>query len=290
MSFSIFSKYFSSIGVKLLTSASSDWCEIQRGMLISIPFHKLIDPSQKELDDLLLRSGAFALRFPTSTSNYGFNSFLTMCRDFEYGMDSLSGKARNQLRKGQKYFEIRKVTHDELIKQGLILNRKTFDRQHRSDPKADIDHWKKVCKACYDIEGISVTGAFHENILAAYMVILETGPVAEIIIQNSDTEFLKMCPNNVLTYHVTQHYLSNYTPVCYGLGSLEQTNALNHYKESMGYQNEQIKQRIYFRASVSLIINVATLNTLLFLQHFLFKRNYLVRKTTGVIKCYLSQS
>jgi hypothetical protein len=286
----IFTKYFSTVGVKVFTSDSSDWCEIQRGMLLSIPFHKLVEPSEKELDDLLLKSGAFGLRYPTKSTNYGFDSYLTMCHDFEYGMDSLTSKARNQVRKGLKYFEVRDVNHDDLLEQGLTLNRKTFDRQHRSDPKANMDYWSKICKACYEVEGVSVTGAFLGDRLAAYMIILETGQVAEIIIQNSDTELLKMCPNNVLTYQVTQKYLGNRIPVCYGLGSLEQTDTLNHFKSSMGYREQGIKQRIYFNAKLQFFARPLVLNSLLFLQKTMLRRNYFIRKTTGLLKCYIHQN
>ena len=131
------------------------------------------------------------------------------------------------------------------------------------------------------------------NNLAAYMVVLETPTAAEIIIQNSDSDLLNLCPNNILAYTVTRDYLSAdgpALPVCYGLGSLEITQSLDHFKSIMGYDLESIKQRIVFNRKIRPFLNSGALHILDLLQSKLFKKNYFIRKCHGLLSCYLNQT
>lgn len=289
----VFTEFYKAIGHKTYSSVSSDWVEIQRGMLLSVPFHRIISPSESELDELIADSNVLGVRFPTAHDSYGFQSSLTMCRTIDYGMDNLTSKARNQVRKGKNNFEIRAVALSELLSDGLNLNKKTFARQKREDPKSDKNVWDKICNACFSIEGVKVFGAYYENRLAAYMIVLETPTAAEIIIQNSDSDVLNLCPNNILAYSVTNSYLSTNgvnLPVCYGLGSLEVTQSLDHFKSIMGYDFEPIKQRIVFNRKIRPFLNFGTLHILNFLQSKIFKKNYFIRKCHGLLSCYLNQT
>jgi len=285
--------YFREIGHRTFTSESSDWVEIQRGMLISIPFYRLITPSEDELTELIARSGVLGVRYPTSIAGFGFASSLIICRKLDYDLMALTSKSRNQVRKGLKNFEIRTVSFHELATEGLCLNRKTFTRQNRNDPKSDKKYWNKICEACYNTQGIIVYGAYHKNSLAAYMIVLETSNAAEIIIQNSDTEHLGLCPNNILTFTVTSHYLSSNgpaIPVCYGLSSLEATPSLDRFKSNMGYDFEPIKQRLVFSRKIKPFLNTTTLSFLNWSQSNLLKKNYFIRKCHALLDRYLAQS
>lgn len=289
----VFNDFYKSIGHKTYSSASSDWIEIQRGMLLSVPFHRIITPSESELEKLFADSKVLGVRFPTVPNGYGFNSSLTMCRKADYGMSSLTSKARNQVRKGQNNFEIRDVSYPELLTDGLGLNKKTFARQKRDDPKSDEKVWEKICGACFSVAGVKVYGAYYEKRLAAYMIVLETATAAEIIIQNSDSDLLSLCPNNVLAYTVTSKYLSangTVLPVCYGLGSLEVTESLDHFKAIMGYDFEPIKQRLVFNRKIRPFLKPVTLHMLSLLKSKVFKKNYFIRKCHGLLSCYLGQT
>ncbi len=83
---STFYEFYKNAGFKLYTSSSGEWCELQPGMLISIPYHCLINPKQEELENLLKISGAWGLRFPTGLDNYGFFSNLEVCDDLGYDL------------------------------------------------------------------------------------------------------------------------------------------------------------------------------------------------------------
>lgn len=287
-----FTEFYRRIGYNIYTSDSCDWCELQTGMLLAMPFHALIHPSQRELDGLLKRSRTLGLRYPTDSVSYGFISTRPMCRTIGYDLGTLSAKARNQVRKGQANFEIAAVPHDILHREGLSLNRQTLVRQGRQDPKADPTLWDRICRACSDSEGVEVWGAFRDRQLAAYLIVVECPDAVEIVIQNSDSEQLKLCPNNALTFHVTQYYLNRSQrplPVSYGLGSLEATASLDHFKSNMGYTLEPIKQHLYFRPCARWLLGPGTEALLRLLARTVLPQNYAVRKSLGIVTCYRSQ-
>lgn len=290
---SVFYEFYSNVGFKVYTSPSGEWCELQHGMLISIPYHRLINPKQEELEYLLKISGAWGLRFPTEVSNYGFLSKLEVCDHFGYDLQFLKHKFRNRVVKGEQHCDIRPVSIQALRDEGYKLNLSTLDRQNRNDPKANLKYWHKICDGLAKTNGVNILGAYFEDRLAAYVVILETPSMTEMIIQNSDSELLSYCPNNLLTYYVTWYYLterSNPVPICYGLGSLEDTPGLERYKIGMGYVMQPIKQRLYFRRGVRLFLRPSLLYLgELFNRYIIRGRSYKIDKICAMLKRYLEQ-
>lgn len=290
---SVFYKFYSNAGFKVYSSQSAEWCELQHRMLISIPYHHLINPTNEELDQLLKVSGAWGLRFPTGIDNYGFLSKLEICEHYGYDLQFIQHKFRNRVAKGEQYCEIRPVSIQELKTEGYRLNLCTFERQRRNDPKANIEYWHKICDGLAKTEGVDIIGAYYKDRLASYVVILETSSMIEMIIQNSDTELLTYCPNNLLTYYVTWYYLtkrSNPVPICYGLGSLEETPSLDRYKKGMGYIMHPIKQRLYFRRGVRLFLRPSLLYIGNLINKYIVKgRSYVLDKGCAILKRYLEQ-
>lgn len=293
MEHSVFYDFYSNAGFKVYTSPSGEWCELQGGMLISIPYHRLINPSKEELDNLLKISGAWGLRYPTSIENYGFLSKLEVCSRFGYDHKSIEHKFRNRVAKGEKNCEVRPVNIDELRTKGYKLNLKTLERQNRNDPKGDVDYWNRICDGLAKTKGVKILGAYHQDKMAAYVVILETPSMIEMVIQNSDSELLGFCPNNLLTYYVTWHYLTEIgdpVPICYGLGSLEETPELDRYKIGMGYEMKPIKQRLYFKRGISLFLRPSVLYFGEFINKNMVKgRSYKLDKSCAMLKRYLEQ-
>ncbi len=290
---SVFYEFYSNAGFKVYTSPSGEWCELQRGMLISIPYHRLINPSQEELDNLLKVSGAWGLRFPTAVDNYGFLSKLEVCNHFGYDLQFLKHKFRNRVVKGQQHCEIRAVSIQELRDEGYKLNLRTFQRQNRNDPKVNPEYWNRICDGLSKTKGVNILGAYFQGRLAAYVVILETPSMTEMIIQSSDSELLSYCPNNLLTFYVTRHYLtkrSNPVPICNGLGSMDDTPDLDRYKVGLGYVMQPIKQRLYFRRGVRLFLRPSLLHLGELINKYIIKgRSYKLDKICGMLRRYLDQ-
>lgn len=288
----IFTEFFRKAGFRVLSSSSSDWVEMQKGFLLSIPYHQLINPSDEELDDLLERSGAFGARFPTSVDNYGFDSNLQFCRTVGYSLEHLKRQAKQQVKKGEANFTIQELSPEILQSDELELLKKTCARQHRHDPKENTEYWSKLCMAAKTTPGAHVLGAMGAKGLASFLFILETSAVVEFIIQCSDSDMLALGPNNLLTFYATKRYLADSNPplpVCYGLGSLEETPSLDRYKVGMGFTLEPIKQRIYMRRNVCWLLNRHTVSILEMISKLGLTKNYYLSKSIGMINRYLSQ-
>ena len=288
----VFKIFFRNAGFRVVTSPSADWVEMQKGFLISVPYHRLINPCDDELDTLIESTDVIGLRYPTALENYGFDSNLQFCRTIGYSLDNLKRQARQQVKKGAMNFTVREIEPETLLSDGLALVRNTCARQHRHDPKEGVEYWQKLCLAAKDTPGSVTLGVFGEKGLAAFLIILETTTAIEFIVQCSDEELLPQGPNNLLTFQATRRYLAereNALPICYGLGSLEETISLDRYKTGMGYELEPIKQRIYIRKDLRWLINPYTLGVLNIIAKMGFSKNYRLTKSIGMIKRYLSQ-
>lgn len=288
----VFADFFKNAGFRVVASPSSNWVEMQKGFLISVPYHRLINPPDEELEALLESTGAIGLRYPTALENYGFDSNLQFCRTIGYSLDNLKRQARQQVKKGAMNFTVREIEPEALMCDGLALVRNTCARQHRHDPKEEEEYWQKLCQAAKNTPGAVTLGVFSEKGLAAFLFILETRTAIEFIVQCSDEELLSQGPNNLLTFQATRRYLSEREkalPICYGLGSLEETPSLDRYKIGMGYELEPIKQRIYIRKNLRWLINPYTLGVLNILAGLGFDKNYKLTKSIGIMNRYLAQ-
>lgn len=288
----VFTDFFRNAGFRVVSSPSSDWVEMQKGFFTSIPYHRLINPSDEELDALLKSTGVIGLRYPTAVENYGFDSNLQFCRTVGYSLENLKRQARQQVKKGAMNFTVREIPPEILLNEGLKLVKNTCARQHRHDPKEEIEYWQKICLAAQNTPGAVTLGVIGEKGLAAFLIVLETTTAIEFIVQCSDEELLSQGPNNLLTFQATRRYLTerqNALPICYGLGSMEETPSLDRYKISMGYELEPIKQGIYIRKDLRWLINPYTLGVLNIIAKLGFSKNYRLTKSIGMIKRYISQ-
>ncbi len=202
-------------------------------------------------------------------------------------------KFRNLVVKGMKNCEIRPVGIEELRNQGYKLNLLTLKRQKRNDPRRSPEYWDRIYDGLEKCTGVNIFGSYFQDRLAAYVVVLETPSMTEMIIQNSDSSLLSHCPNNLLTFHVTQHYLTERktpVPICYGLGSLEDTPELNRYKMGMGYLMQPIKQQLFFRKGIRKFLNPSLLYLgELINAHIIKGRSYKLNKCCAMLKRYLEQ-
>ena len=285
-------QFFKNIGHKTFSTKSSDWVVVG-GVLLSSPFNKLIEPDESELTDLICLSHALGARFPTSSNQFGFKSYLCLCDDPNYSLGSLTVKARNQVRQGLKNFLMRQLTLEEMTKWGRSIYLSTLERQSREDSKSSEQSWNRICEACFINRNVHVWGALDSaGVLCAYLIAIIEDSHIEIVMQSSATASLKLRPNNALTFYVTEYYLANKftNTICYGLGSLEETHNLDRFKIAMGYKNVDIKQRLYLASRVRFFLRPWFPLVLEFLIKAFNIRNYYVVKSFAFTKKYYNQS
>jgi hypothetical protein len=146
-------------------------------------------------------------------------------------------------------------------------------------------YWHKYCSAAKFIDGLSAWGAFVDVRLAPFLVVVEVDDWVEWIVNHSSTALRNKYPNNALVFIAAQYYFrkESCNGICYGLGSLEATPELDHFKERMGWRRDPIKQRILFSKMARCAANVAQ-EPVLKLLNMAFPENYRIRKASALIR------
>ncbi|MFA5864700.1 MAG: hypothetical protein WC975_08425 [Phycisphaerae bacterium] len=283
--------FFEHLGHKVISSQNAIWYDVQPSVLLAFPYCRLIQPPQDELDILVRQYKIRALRYPTPLAGYGFSSTLAINTNPDYDLSHQHQKARNQTRRGLENTRVEQIDFDYLIEKGLPLNQDTAIRQGRESQYADIAYWKKYCLAAKSTTGVSAWGAFVEGQLAAFLVAIECGDWVEWVVNHSSTVLRDKYPNNALAFIAAQHYFKekNCKGICYGLGSLEETDQLDHFKVRMGWQLQPIKQRLVFSRNLRCLFSLAREPSLKIIGK-LFPKSYTIRKTSAMIRLYRQQS
>lgn len=285
-------EFFERLGHEVIRSENAWWYDAAPQVLLSLPYYRLIEPGEEEVDELLHKHKLRAIRYPTTLESYGFMSNITVNTDKNYDMSNLHQKARNQTRRGLENCVIEPVDFDYLIEHGLSLNQDTARRQERESQYADPDYWRKYCQAAKAVEGVSAWGAFVEGKLASFIISIEAeGNWREWVVNHSSTELRNKYPNNALAFTAAQHFFQKEKceGICYGLGSLEDTTYLDHFKGRMGWTIQPIKQRLIFSKKFRLTFSFAQ-EPCLWILNKIFPKNYTVRKTSAMIRLYRQQT
>jgi hypothetical protein len=284
-------EFFERLGHNIIKSESAWWYDVQPKVLLSVPYYRLIEPSHEESYRLLNKHKVRAIRYPTTLGSFGFVSTLAVNTNTSYDLSCQHQKARNQTRRGTENCVVEEIDFDYLAENGLPLNQDTAERQGRESQYADPDYWRKYCTAAKETSGVSAWGAFVGGQLAAFLVAIEVDDWVEWVVNHSSPALLKKYPNNALAFKAAQHFFQKRgcRGICYGLGSLEPTPALDHFKQRMGWTLQPIKQRLIFSKKMGLAFSLARGPFLKVLGR-IFPKSYTVRKTTAMIRLYRQQT
>jgi len=284
-------QFFARLGHRIIQTPSALWYDVQPRVLLSLPYFRQINPTEDELNQLMRQHKIRALRFPTSLESFGFASTLAINTNPNYDLNCQHQKARNQTRRGLENCRVEPIDFDYLIKKGLPLNQDTARRQGRESQYAHPDYWRKFCCAAQATPGVSAWGAFIKGELAVFLVAIEVDDWVEWVVNHSDTAFRKQYPNNALVFHVARYFFQEKKckGICYGLGSLEATSELDHFKQRMGWELKPIKQRLLLSQNLQWTFAWAREPCLKILNK-IFPQSYTVRKTSALIRLYRQQT
>ncbi len=224
---------------------------------MSLPYQQALEATPDAIQALLRSSGAAGLRFQSQQWS-GMPGGAFICRGRNYDLQSVHHKHRPRVRKGLQNFEIRAVEDNELLDQGLQLNRETMLRQgHYNSEFGEADQWARLVEAKRESPEIDAIGAFFGSRLSAYMLTCREDRWLNILHQMSRLDDLKNSPNHALTYWVTKAASEDPSleGVCYGLQSLISTEGLDEYKLRFGYQIAPRTCVVVLHPRLDLLIN-----------------------------------
>jgi len=245
--------FYQQHGYHVVKTESCWWVNYyrQKYVYFAFPAHQQVVPTKAEVNELFNRlPSAIALRFIGPTHGDGKPSFIWVCRK-PYNLNVIQKKSRNQTRRGLEKCSVRLLTFSQLICIGWEAHSDTLNRHGQKAQSLGLNDILDDCNA------YKAWGAFIEDSLAAYVVVLLVDDWAHIIINRSTTSSLKHYPNNALVFQVVSELLSQkyINVVSYGWDSLVPNQGLEKFKLGMGFVKEPVKQRIIIRPKFSLLIN-----------------------------------
>jgi hypothetical protein len=249
--------FFALRGRQIIEACGALWHSVPPRFLMGLPYHQPLEPTAEGIQALLRSDSAFGVRFQ-SLQWPGMPGGVYVYRGRGYGLKSVHIKHRPRVRKGLETFEIRRVEGDDLLIQGLQLNRETMARQGHYDPEfGEAGQWARFVRAMPDCPEIGAIGAFDRERLAAYMITCREDGWLSILHQMSRQDDLKSFPNHALTYWVTKAASedSSLEGVSYGVIPLVLIEGLHEYKLRFGYQVLPRTCVVVFRPRMDLLLN-----------------------------------
>jgi hypothetical protein len=249
--------FFASRGSNVFKTASCGWYNDyhQTQLYQSFPMHRLIEPTEDEVRNVFAKArGARAIRFLTSTSAKGHDSFIWI-RKAPYDLDNISANTRSRVRRGLKRFEIRSLPFEQLVKQAWEAHRDTASRHGDSEPSSlGLDPVLDKCDA------YEAWGAFADNSLAAFVVTMSVESWTEVLVNRSVSAHASSYANNALIFSVVKALLArpNTEVVSYGIEGLIAADSLDRFKKSMGFVQLPVRQRIVLSPALRPLMNPIT--------------------------------
>jgi hypothetical protein len=284
----VFAEWLRRQGYHVVRTPSSYWVQVGPRIYQAFPYHRHITPPPAELDQLLRQNRAFGLRYSTtSDQSDGMMSYHVVYEGPEYPLNSLSKKARYDVRKGLKSASVEPISWARLAGEGWALRAETLERQGRDGAESRI-WWERLCHSAEDLPGFEAWAAIARGNLVASLVAFSCGNCCSILYQQSSTEYLRNGVNNALTYIFSSEVLRHpgITQIFYGLQSLDAPPSVDEFKFRMGYMAKPVRQRVVFHPWLTPFFNRASHTVTRQLLHWR-PDNPMLAKAEGMLRFYL---
>jgi hypothetical protein len=290
MNAEVFAEWLRRQGRRVLRTESSYWHGEDWGTLQAFPYHWQIQPSKRELRDLVVHHRAVALRFsaPSETTRHP-KSYHVLCMKKDYDLDCLSGWGRKNVRRGLRNCNVERISFARYLEEGWTLRADTLDRQRRRS-RDNRDAWHKRFLAAADLQGFEIWAALVGNKLAATLVTFRMEDFCYMILHQCHRDYLRDHVNNALSYVVTGEMIRRpeIRGIFYGMSSLDAAPSVDEFKLRMGYEAKGVRQRVLFHPFLSPLVNRlghGLLKTMLDLN----PNNRFFSKTDGLVRLYLDE-
>jgi hypothetical protein len=288
MSVNDFAEWLQRQGYKVFKTKSSYWFEVSPLIFQAFPYHWVIQPDEKELNDLFREQKGLGLRYSVSINHpEGVISYHVVYREQSMELSSLSKKARYDIRQGLDYAEIKQISFEQMAHEGWSLRKETLQRQGRKTAENE-DFWKKLCQSAKGLDGFEAWGAIHHGQLVASVLCFIIDDCCSILYQQSITDHLSHGINNTIAFSVSNDMLMrpNVQQIFYGLQSLDAPPSVDSFKFRMGYIAQPVRQRVVFNPQIAPLFNNITYAGIKTASHLL-PGNPTLAKSEGMLRFYL---
>jgi hypothetical protein len=226
---------------------SSYWYDAGPRVFQAFPYHWLIEPSNREVRNLMLGRGIAALRYSTPlTASSGAVSYHVVLRR-PYNLETLRAQARNGVRRGLSRFQVERIAFERLADEGWSLQADTLERQGRTKSMRQAE-WQRICRAADGLPGFDAWGAICDGDLAAALLTARIDDTYCVPYALSHSRFLREHVNNALFYSVSCDLLGRegVREIFFTLQSLDAPESVDDFKFRMGLMAEPVRQQVVF--------------------------------------------
>jgi hypothetical protein len=284
----VMAEWFRRQGYTVVRTASSYWYDAGLRVFQAFPFHWVIRPSKEELEQLLRRNGAIALRYSLMLdAPEGMASYHVACEDRGIDLSSLPRQARQNINRGLAYANFEQISVSRLAKEGWPLRQDTLARQGRSGAETQ-KWWDRLCMSAMDLPGFECFGATRHGELIASVLGFRCDDWFTIPYAQSSSAHLESRANNALFYSITRKAFEDpeLSGVFLGIQSLDAPPSVDDFKFRMGYTAKPVRQRVvlhpYFRPFANRFI-CAILKS----SRRYHASDYRLAKAEGIFRFYL---
>jgi hypothetical protein len=187
------------------------WKEYNGALLPDVPANTEIELSKAELRRLAGKTGASFIRWTSGWDRGEETSFWYVIKDSFGGMDELSSKMRNQVRKGYKNNTVEKIDGDRLKREGYPVFGKAFSRYENTGNPFSEDEFRTW------IDELNGSGEYHfwavydreENKMAGFACNRIRGGECGYSSLKLDPAYMKNYASYALIYEMNKYYLED---------------------------------------------------------------------------------
>lgn len=282
--------WFSRQGYPIVRSESTYWCALGPRVYQAIPFHRTVEPGDDEIRKMLVRHAGIAVRFASSIGGAkGAPSYHVVCDNRDYDIAFLGRQSQQNIHKGLKHCECRRISFETLAGEGWALHHDTLVRQCRRDFMS-VSDWRRMCAEAGKLPGFEAWGALVHGELAAAILLVKLGDWIVLLNQNSHSRFLPERVNHALVYSLTKEMMARTEihAVFYTQQSLDAQPDVDEFKLRMGYTMVPVNQRVVFHPLLAPLVNLHAYR-LLQRMHAICPKSPLLGKATGIVRLYLDR-
>jgi len=278
-------------GHRVVRTASSYWYDAGPRVYQAFPYHWLIQPSARELRELLISKGAAALRYstPFDAPDGKVSYHVVLEPSTPYTLETLRAQARNGVRRGLSCCQVERIPFERLAEEGWVLQQDTLDRQGRRRSMSQAD-WQRICLAAKDLPGFEAWGAIVEGELAASVLTARIDDTCCVPYAQSLRQYLNKYVNNALFYTFSRELLSRpgVNMIFYGLHSLDAPESVDEFKFRMSLTAKPVRQRVVFSPLLMPVCNSAGYAIIERLLHR-YPDNPMLAKAEGMLRFHLQE-
>lgn len=248
MNAEVFAEWLRRQGYRVIRTPSSHWYEASSRVYQAFPYHWVIEPSEQELNELLLKHSAIALRYSAPlTAPQGKVSYHVVCEDPAYDLPSLPRQTRQNVRKGLEYAHVEPIPLSRLATEGWLLRRDTLERQRREAAESEA-WWHRVCMSAEDLPGFEAWGALHDGQLTASFLSFTCDDCFTLPHEQSASAYLEYRVNNALYFAIIREAFNRpgISGLFFCLQSLDAPSSVDEFKFRMGCTAKAVRQRVVF--------------------------------------------